>query len=239
MMAGLNNAVQQQRDWSTRVSQCSQPSTTEDCLCGLFCCPCAFATAKSNVDKSSACYDILCWNPIAIRNYVRHEYGIPGVCGDDIGYTLFCPFCVGRQVITESKLRGLSMQAYAPMYGANTSNWNKSLFDCDFCNCVSAMMCPCCMAADIRAMLQPSAAQDGCINHCCIAPTAMYGQVRNHYGIVSDVGFCEDVLLALVCYPCAIIRAKKEASYRIQQQQQPQVVQGAAVQLAQMFGGRR
>ncbi len=165
---------------------------------------------------------------------MRHEYNIPGVCGDDLGYTLFCPFCVGRQILTESRLRGVSMQRYAPVYGANTDRWNISLFDCDFCNCLSALVCPCCMTADIRVMLQPSAAQDGFINHCCIMPPAMYGQVRNHYGIISDVPFCEDVLLALVCYPCAIIRAKKEATHRVQLEAQR--APGPVGQLAQMFG---
>ena len=240
MMAGVSSAVNQQRDWSTRVSQCSVPSTTEDCLCGLFCCPCAFASAKSTSDNTSACYDFLCWNPIANRNYVRHEYGIPGVCGDDLGYTMFCPFCVGRQILTESKLRGRSQQRYAAVYGANTDRWNISLFDCDVCNCLSALVCPCCITADIRVLLQPSAAQDGCINHCCIMPTAMYGQVRNHYGIVSDVPFCEDVFMSMFCYPCAIIRAKKEAVHRVQieQQQQQQRLPGPVQGLAQMFGRR-
>ena len=212
-----NRGAAQNNDWSTRVSQCSVPSTTEDCLCGLFCCPCAFATAKSTVDGTNACYDFLCWNPIANRNFVRHEYNIPGVCGDDIGYTMFCPFCVGRQILTESKLRGRSQQPRQATYGANTERWNISLFDCDVRSCITVFVCPCYITSQLRLVMQPNASEDGCINNCCIYPTSLYGQVRHYYGIApqnADCPFCEDVCLPLFCYPCAIIRARKETAHR-------------------------
>lgn len=208
---------QPNQQWSTRTLQCSEPSTTDDCLCGFFCCPCAYATAKSTADKSSACYNFLCWNAVASRSYIRREYNIVGVCGDDIGYTIFCPCCTARQAKAESTIRGFSKMPSSLTYGANNSQWSNSLFACECCSCLQALVCPCYMASQVRVVLQPNAASDGCLNCCCICPTSIYGLVRHDYGIVSatpDCTCCEDVLVALFCYPCALIRARNETVVR-------------------------
>lgn len=196
-------------EWSTRMTQSDSAVKCGDWLFACFCTPCAAAMAKSKVDRSHPCYNFLCWTPIGGYSYVRLAYGIRGTCGDDMGWGIFCPCCVTRQMYTESNIRGGLNGAY----GANTGSWNFSLFDCTPCECCEATVCVLCQTHEIRKVLpsQGAAEESCCFDAFCVVPTSMYGQVRNDFGILSDFGAVEDVLLPLVCFPCALIRAKKEA----------------------------
>lgn len=208
------NMYAQSNVWSSRITQCDPPGTGSDwCLSFVFC-PCTAAAAKYAVDRTNPIYDCLCWNPVASLAYVRHEYGITGPCGDDCGYGIFCGPCSVRQMYTETRLRGPSPKPWAALYGQNIDQWQRSLFDCTTCGFLKALVCPCCAAADVRDILQPSAAGDDCFNVFCLNPLSMYGQVRSHYGILADCPLAEDLFVPIVCCPCSINRARVEAIHR-------------------------
>ncbi|CUF73241.1 Hypothetical protein, putative [Bodo saltans] len=222
MNAGFNVAAQQQREtyanqnaWSTRLLQTGPPGECADWALSCFFCPCAAAYAKHRADRSNPCYNLLCWNPIASYAYIRHEYGIDGPCGDDCGYGLLCGPCMIRQSYTETRIRGVSSKPWATSYRQNLEQWNRSMFDCSFCGLMRAIVCPCCVAAEVRSILQPTASGDDCFNCFCINPASVYGQVRNHYGIFSDCGDGEDICLPLFCFPCSLNRALTESKSRI------------------------
>lgn len=214
MAQAQNNVYAQSNVWSSRMTQCGPPSEDgEWCFSFLFC-PCVAATSKGRADRSNPIYNCLCWNPIASYSYVRHEYGISGPCGDDCGYGFFCGPCLVRQAYTESRLRGVSSKPWANMYGQNLDQWQRSLFDCTFCGFLKACVCPCCAAADVREILQPSTVGDDCFNLFCLNPAAMYGQVRNHFGILADCPLSEDLFVPIFCFPCSLNRARVEALHR-------------------------
>jgi len=218
MMVGAQVAIQQKvggqaptNKWSTRLCQHSNPVISDDLCWGWLIAPCASARSKANVDGSNCCYNLLCWTPIGSYSYVRHEYGILGTCGDDIGNAFFAFPCASRQIYTEARLRGKSGAPDSRFYGANAEEWRSSLFGCSCCAFLQAVFCSFCVTNDVRKILQPSASDDTFFNCCCILPTSVYGQVRNHYGIVSDWGILEDLFLPVICFPCALIRARNEA----------------------------
>ena len=199
-------------EWSTRMTQNDGAVKCEDWLFACFCTQCAASMAKSKTDRSHPCYNFLCWTPIGGYSYVRLAYGIRGTCGDDMGWGIFCPCCVTRHMYSESSIRGGLNGAY----GANSGTWNYSLFDCTPCECCEVAFCLPCTTNQVRMHLpsQGKSEESCCFDALCVMPTAMYGQVRNDYGILSDFGPLEDVLLPLVCFPCAMIRAKKEAQHQ-------------------------
>jgi hypothetical protein len=199
-------------EWTTRMTQNDGAVKTEDWLLSCFCTPCAAASAKGRVDRSHPCYNFLCWTPIGGYSYVRLAYGIVGTCGDDLCYSIWCPCCTTRQMYTESNVRG----GLNGNYGANSGKWNVSLFDCTPCEMCEATACVLCTTHEVRMLLpsQAESAKSCCFDAMCVVPTAMYGQVRNDYGILSDCGPVEDIFLPIVCMPCALNRARKEALYQ-------------------------
>lgn len=215
-------------EWSTRMTQSDGAVKMEDWLFACFCTQCAAAMAKSKVDRSHPCWNFMCWTPIGGYSYVRHAYGIRGTCGDDMGWGIFCPCCVTRQMYTESNVRGGLNGAY----GANQGSWNFSLFDCTPCELCEAVFCVVCKTHEVRRMLPSQGEQDSCcFDALCTAPTAMYGQVRNDFGILSDFGPLEDIFLPILCFPCSLIRARKEAA-------QQRTQGGAAGIVGGIVGGR-
>ena len=218
MLAGIRSVVSQPQQvpqapptWQTRFAQHDDKVPCVDWLLACCCTPCASSAAKSHVDRSSLLYNFLCWNPIATHSYVRHAYHIDGVCGDDLMYGLFCMPCTVRQMYTESNLRG----PIPGNFGANQGDWAHSLFDCSVPEMLDTICCVWCITHTIRKQLQPSTEENYCFfDMCCLLPFAMYGQVRHTYGIISDVSLCEDICVPVVCWPCALNRAKKETIAR-------------------------
>jgi hypothetical protein len=207
--------------WTTRMGQCDDSAPMPHWLCSIFCLPCGMAKAKSTVDGSHPCYNVLCWTPVGTTSYVRLGYGIKGECGEDCAKALLCPCCNARQVYSEAELRG----ALRGDFGLGTNEWKSgSLFACTAGELCMAIICPCLVVHKVRSMLQPGS--DTYFDCCCILPTAMYGLVRNTYGLTSecpDFPCLEDILVPLVCYPCALARARREADL----QKTPNVVQSA------------
>lgn len=211
--AAMSNAMPQHAPpppppmWHTRLTQHDSPAEMSHCLYA-WCCPqCTAAAAKSKADKSHPCFNFMCFTPIGMMSWVRLGYHIPGVCGDDICYGMWCMPCMIRRIYTESIVRGPNNQP--PTQGSNTNEWKATLFDCTPCELCNAAFCPCCVVHEIRQNLQPEAAESCCFDSMCILPTAMYGQVRHSYGIITDFPVCEDVCVPLACFPCALNQAHK------------------------------
>lgn len=205
-VSGLMGASDQ---WSTRLGQC-EGTPVEQWLLSIFCLPCAMAKAKSNTDQTHPCFNFLCWTPIGSHNFVRLGYGIKGECGEDCAKVIFCSCCSTRQTYHETESRGQLKGAY---YGQNTREWmTGSLFGCTVTELCMTLCCPCIVTHRVRNILQPSS--DQWFDCCCVLPTAMYGDVRNTYGLKSecpDAPCLEDMGVGLFCFPCALARAQREA----------------------------
>lgn len=215
MLAGLGAAKAMQDHatvhsnvWTTRFLQHDEMVESGDILFACCCVPCASAKAKSTVDKSDCLYNFCCWTPGGAYQFIRLAYGIDGVCGDDLAWSCICPCLQIRQALTEGKRRGVALSV-PPQAGTNSIPWGVSLFDCSVCELCETTICFPCVTHTIHQHLQPKA-DSCCFDFCCIAPTSMYGQVRHHYGIISDVSCAEDLLLPVACFPCALNRARKE-----------------------------
>lgn len=215
MYAGVGSAMQQQQFlqtqsnvWTTRFLQHDNGVECSDIMFSCFCLPCAAAKAKSNTDRSDCVYNFCCWTPAGVYHYVRNAYGIEGVCGDDLAWSVICPCFQVRQALTESKIRNVA-SSVPPQAGSNSIPWGVSLFDCSVCELCETALCAPCVTHSIHQHIQPKA-DSCCFDFLCIPPTAMYGQIRHHYGILSDMAYCEDLALPLICFPCALNRARKE-----------------------------
>uniref|UniRef100_A0A7S1PR85 Uncharacterized protein n=1 Tax=Neobodo designis TaxID=312471 RepID=A0A7S1PR85_NEODS len=202
--------------WSTRMGQCDPPATCEQWAFSCFCHQCAAAKSKTLTDGSDICYNFFCWHWIGGMSYVRREYGIKGSCGDDLMCGLFCIPCLVRRGLTESELRGVVQSPYRTPGQQPDREWATTLFACGCCEFFEALLCPFCVAHYTRNLLQPYEERgDCCFDMMCLIPFAMYGQARHRYGIVAEFGCIEDICVPVVCYPCAIAQARREAEWRL------------------------
>jgi hypothetical protein len=199
--------------WSTRLGQCDPPATCEQWACACLCHQCASAKAKSQTDGTDPCYNFFCWHWIGGMSFVRREYGIKGACGDDLMCGLFCFPCLVRRGLTESELRGAMPNALGAVNARGDREWATTLFACDCCEFFEALICPFCVAHYTRNMVQPGERGDCCFDMMCVIPFAMYGQARHRYGVQAEFGVLEDLCLPLVCYPCALAQARREAAH--------------------------
>jgi hypothetical protein len=211
--AAMGQAVMHQLrpQWASRIAQCDPPVQCEDWLWSIFCPNCAAAWAKNQADKSNVCYNFMCWHPFVTYNFIRHLYGIPGACGDDMCEAIFCFPCAVRRSFSEGRIKGF----VGGLAGSRSQQWHVSLFDGDCCECFEAIFCPFCVAHEVRSLVQPTTAPDCCYDIMCLFPTAMYGQTRHTYGIITDCDPCEDLVVPTFCLPCSLIRARKEARWQI------------------------
>jgi hypothetical protein len=197
-------------EWGTKLFQCDGVEN-EQWAFALCCTPCAAAKAKSVADESHPCFNFFCWSPIGVYSYVRHAYNIKGECGNDCMAGIFCMPCVARQAYTESGARG----ALRGRYGQSGKDWQTSLFACSCTELFYAMFCFMCATHTTRELMQPGS--DKCFDWFCVAPTSMYGTVRNTYGLTSECEgnpWVEDIAAGFFCMPCALARAQREAIYQ-------------------------
>jgi hypothetical protein len=213
-VANMVGALEQpaERDWTTRMTQHDVPVVGEDILCGFCCTPCAMAIAMEKQEKQNALHNLLCWvvSPPAALSWFRVNYNIKGECGEDICYSLICPCCSAKQMYTEARLHG-PLQG---VIGTNSHNWQTGIFACGCMEICYALFCPCCMVNPLRLILQGKS-QSYCFDCFCIPPCALYGAVRNRYGLISDCACIEDTFLPLICFPCALARADREARWQV------------------------
>ncbi len=205
--------------WGTTLGQCDQPATCEEWAFALFCIQCAQASAKSKVDGTNVCYNFCCWHHGGSMSYVRRDYQITGTCGDDMMCALMCPCCLVRRGLTEATLRGPVENPFVRPGERPQHEWTTTLFACSCCEFFEAILCPWCVAHYTRNLIQTHERGDCCFDMLCLVPFAMYGQVRQVYGIKAEFDCAEDVFLPLVCFPCALAQARREATaqqHRIQ-----------------------
>ena len=213
--------------WATRATQHGEPVLCmDDCMLAWLCLPCGSAISKGRADRTNCCYNLLCWGPCGSYNYVRNEYNIAGVCGDDMCYTTLCTPCMVKQALTESRLRGAARNTGT--YDANVNDWDYSLFDCSCCELCHLCFCTPCAAHTIHQNLHEKQISC-CFTFLCTNPLAWYGQVRNNYGIITDFPVCEDVCLPMVCFLCAMNRAKKQSEKKLNRVANPESNNGEIV----------
>lgn len=200
--------------WTTMLGACEEPSSggTWAMSC-LFPC-CTAASAKSEADGSSFCYNCMCWNCLSGNNWVRRHYKIDGACGEDMVCGCVCYPCITRRMKTETEVRG-----QAALLRGGPETWSSEYFGCGFIGFLQALLFPCCVASSIRKLLQPETQKEPsprAFDCLCIYPCAMWGQTRHMYGLEPMyVGECaDDVCLACACYPCALLHAERECKTR-------------------------
>ena len=211
---GAHQAAWQSNTWTTSLTQCTSGNYVQAshyCV-SCCCCPCAAAIAKSHVDGTSALYNCCCWNTLASYSFVRYEYRLEGTCSNDFWTVLCCGPCAVRQMYTEA----VSVRGTPPHYQTGQNEqWKQDCFECELMDLATVVVCPCGIAGETRERLQPASKYDTCFNCCCLVPCAMYGQVRQRYGIRADCPLLEDVCYATVCWPCALHRAAMESRLRV------------------------
>jgi hypothetical protein len=214
--AAVNPQARPTNQWSTKPFDCGGNVPPKHLAYAYLCFPCAAAHAKMKADKSNPIFNCLCFTPLGAYNSVRLSYGIVGDCKNDLIYGCLCMPCGTRQSWTEVNVLG----PVAGTHGSDQEHWTASLFACEPNSCLKATFCPCIVAHDIRILLHDSSKDEAWFNYLCILPTSMYGQTRHHIGIRSEWPHptCEDLVVGLFCYPCALIRANTEAgNWRMKQ----------------------
>lgn len=198
--------------WSTKPSECDESTVpSSHWYLSVFCPNCIAAKSKANMDQSNTWFNFLCLPPPVSYSYVRLGYNLEGSWKSDCVNGCLCWPCGVRQVYTESTKRG----TIAGKYGQLSQQWSSQLTQCDDLQEVAkAIFCPCAVSHLIRSMIQPGA--HPAFDYFCLPPTAMYGIVRNTYGIGSEWPHpaMEDVFVGLFFYPCALNRALREATYQ-------------------------
>jgi hypothetical protein len=199
-------------EWTSTATECNEEVVPRShWYYAVFCPVCTAAVAKSNMDQSSPVYNVFCVPPCVTYSYLRLGYNLKGSWQTDCTHGFLCAPCGARQAYTESKKRG----TIAGHYGLQDQQWSSELFRCDdLQEVVKALFCPCIVAHDIRTMIQPTA--HPAFDYPCLFPVAMYGIVRNMFGITSEWPHpaLEDAGVGCFLYPCALNRALREAAYQ-------------------------
>ncbi|CUG92520.1 Hypothetical protein, putative [Bodo saltans] len=199
-------------EWSSTATTCNEEfAPRAHWYYAIFCPVCTAAIAKSNMDQSSPVYNVFCVPPCVTYSYLRLGYNLKGSWQTDCINGFLCAPCGARQAYTESKKKG----HIAGHYGLQDQQWSSELFRCDdLQEVVKALFCPCIVAHDIRTMIQPTA--HPAFDYPCLFPVAMYGIIRNMFGITSEWPHpaLEDAGVGCFLYPCALNRALREAAYQ-------------------------
>ena len=197
--------------WQTSLSDCSDAAPMSEWLLAFFCPLCQAARAKSLMDQSSPCFNLVCFAPCASYSFIREAYNIEGDGTTDFVYGFFCCICSARQMFYEAKQKGC-----APgKFGQRSHTWSSGLCGFgDMSEFFRSTFCPCFVTHGTRRTLQYRS-EEKWFDYLCVFPPSLYGEARNTFGIAPDCihSLCDDVLVACFCYPCAVARANREATY--------------------------
>jgi hypothetical protein len=157
-------------------------------------------------------FNVLCFPPCGNYSFVREAYNIKGDGQSDCLVGTFCCVCAGRQSVFEGTARGV----IPGRFGQQSHHWSSSL--CGFGDCqelLLAVFCPCLATHETRRALQ-FWSDELWFDRLCILPMSMYGQTRSTFGITPECpcALCDDVVVAGLCWPCAVARARREAIYQ-------------------------
>lgn len=203
--------IPKDQQWQTKILY-DEAVDTKECLFGVFCFPCAQASAKADLDGSHVLYNCLCWHHGMTYSWLRNVYNIKSNCGSDMMAAICCSCCAARRILSEVRIRREEGKMIVNNE-AEKPEWIESFFGCSGCGFAQALFCSCCQAHEARMFLQNPDELDCCFDVCCFNPCAAYGQVRHHYKIASTIGhpLFEDICVPLFCFPCALNRAVREA----------------------------
>jgi hypothetical protein len=199
--------------WNSTLSDCSDKAPLiPDWILACFCTLCQAARGKAQSDLTSPVFNVLCFSPCGSYSFVREAYNIAGDGLSDCLVGFFCCVCASRQLFHEGNTRGCT----AGKFGQRSHSWSSPLCGFgDFQEFLNALCCPCLVTHETRQTLQ-FRSEEKWFDRLCLLPTSMYGQTRNTFGIAPECchALCDDVVVALLCCPCAVARARREAAYQ-------------------------
>jgi len=211
--------------WQTLTGfDCSGPGISPGDVALAFLCPCfAAAEAKSRADGTPCCLNLLCWpTPVGVLSYLNNLYLLHQNNECCMGF--LCPCCAMRTALAEVNLRGRCPgyeDARHHMKAApddKSRQWSTGLCGCScWCECVETFLCCCYISHEIRRKIHPDQGNSCLTDTFCVLPTAMYSAVRLKYEIGERSGseiFLQDFVIALLCFPCALMRARREVNIR-------------------------
>jgi len=187
-----------------------------------FCCPClAIPLAMSLHSGANCCFMALCAPPPASRNILREGYGIDGDCTSDICVGCFCMPCTARQMLYETRERGVvkplltrsalkkAKSSRSNVRGrAKGGSFSNDLVDCnhvglgDVCR---SIFCGPCFSAQTRSTYNGS---DWCFNFLCMTSCVVRNSLREQQRIKGNCA--EDICAGVFCYPCSILQVAHE-----------------------------
>jgi len=225
-------------EWSTGMGDCFDDLPV--CLYTCFCPPCANASARTNYDGSSWCFNCMFVGPVMVRSIVREgAFNIGGNCAGDICSGCCCCPLSTCQILREMKLRGTVAEAKEEAErkrgAASMQQWSTGLFDfnVDWGLCAFGCCCPCCALAQARTEYDTS---NWCFN--CIVLNLGFPDVCVARNIIREGTYniqgscCEDIYMSTCCGPCVICQLLRENKVKGGCPVNKDIVQGAPRQEA-------
>jgi Cys-rich protein (TIGR01571 family) len=173
----------------------------KQCMFSWCCSPCALASARSQLDGSSQCFNLMCVNTFTTRFLVRSAYDISGSNYDDLTLSCCCVPCATNQVyqtVIKNGKREPNRMFVRTALDADCSQ----AFTCDQLG--ASLCCFPCMTA-----MATSNALHGLplpLALCCISPCTNANIIRYHYGNTSGEWSCLDDCVALTAmYPLTLL----------------------------------
>lgn len=161
--------------------------------------------ARTHLDGSSCCFNLLCVNPFIVRWLVRSAYNIPGSVWEDLLLTVCCPICSINQMYQTTIYKG------SPVKEKPFTEDHKFGASCEgeeyVFNCVYGLCCSPCI---VGHTLETAFDMPYCLGFCCINICVMSNLVRHHYRILGNTcfddiipHFCKFFVAGMACAcPC-------------------------------------
>ncbi|CAM9352404.1 unnamed protein product [Choristocarpus tenellus] len=199
-------------EWKTGLLECCATGCG-NCLLGMFCQPCAMASARSRLDGSDVLFNCCCiCNPAVARNIIREGYHIRGNFVTDCLAGTLCWPCTICQVRSETKKRGPAHMQWGTNRSPSPVPWNYGIFDCciqvNF-ECMLAAICPQMTFALARTRFDKS---NFCFNFFLVSPCLIKSIVSHGYNIKSS-DYCSNCCLVTIlpwCSACQVMNEVKD-----------------------------
>merc|ERR1711916_242875 len=138
---------------------------------------------------ANCCFMALCAPPPASRNILREGYGIDGDCTSDICVGCFCMPCTARQMLYETRERGV----VKPLLTRSALKKAKS------------------SRSNVRGRAKGGSTSNGsdwCFNFLCMTSCVVRNSLREQQRIKGNCA--EDICAGVFCYPCSILQVAHE-----------------------------
>ena len=162
------------------------------CLFSFLCSPCAVASARSMLDNSPFCFNLLCLDHVTARWLIRTAYDIPADRENDCTVAFFCPCCTINQALQTTNKYKNRFKESGESFG-NTENWSASSSKLSLENIF-------CMPCKMATILKKSMDLPWIIGFLCVRNTCLtQNLIRYHYRIKGNDIFDE------ICCGCCLI----------------------------------